>query len=145
MSTHKWSTPTAATTYLSTELNALADSGNKLGAAIDLTATLEQYLDLDIFLSTFTPVANGYINIYLLASVDGTNYPDGADGTDPSPDYIVASAGVLSGASVTRRVWIPRIIIPPFPFKLLFENKTGAALAATLNTVKYREYFERDV
>jgi len=135
-------------TYLTTELNALANDANKLGAAIDFAAAgtdRKTYLDIEIYLASIDLSAqtNPAINIWLLARTDGTNFEDGADAIDPArmPDKVVA----LREVSGAQRVFARFLLTTPDQGKLLIENKSGAALAATGNTVKYYNYSEEMV
>ena len=126
-------------TYLSTELNSLADGANKLGGEIDNASDLELFMDVEIALAAFTPGTSGFIQIFKLASVDGTSFGDGSDSVDPPAGTPVYAHSLVSGASAKRCV-IERIPLSPGKQKLLFENRAGAALAGSGNTVKYRVY-----
>ena len=132
-------------TYLTTDLNALANAANKLGAAIDFAASgtdRKMYLDVEVYLASvdLSSQTNPAINIWLLARTDGTNFEDGSDSVDPArmPDKVVA----LREVSGAQRVFARFLLTTPDQGKLLIENKTGAALAATGNTVKYMNYSE---
>lgn len=125
------------TTYLSTELNSLADGGNKLGAAIDNSSGLELFADFELALASFTPGGNGYVRLYKIISVDGTNYADGSDSNDPPAGTPVWTHSILSGASA-KRIVIPDVPLSPGSQKFLLENMSGAALASSGNTLKYR-------
>ena len=56
------------TSYLTTELNSLANAGNKLGAAIDNRKARMLYMDVEIYLAQvdLSGQTNPYVNIYLL-------------------------------------------------------------------------------
>ena len=145
MSTHKWATPGNLTTILSTGLNSLADSANAISSAVDNTSDLYQNVVFEIQLASFTPGTNPYIRLYLLYSIDGgTTYADGGASTDPAFTDIVAEPAVITGTGA-KVIVTKRILLLPFHWKLLFENKTGAALAAASNTVKYKLFHEQDV
>ena len=51
-------------TYLSTELNSLADGANKLGGEIDNASDLDLFMDVEIALAAFTPGTSGFIQIF---------------------------------------------------------------------------------
>ena len=130
-------------TYLSTELNTLANNGNKLGSAINFAVTnfgRKPYMDIEIYLGSvdLSSQTNPAIYIWLLPRTDGTNFEDGSDSIDPmrAPDKIVA----LREFSGVQRVFARFQLVTPDNGKLLIENKTGVALAGTLNTVKYMLY-----
>jgi len=142
----QWTAYDTIVSYLSTELNALADDANVLGAAIDFTASgtdRKMYLDVEINLASIDLSAqvNPAINIWLLARTDGTNYEDGTASVDPArmPDKVVP----LREISAAQRVFARLLLTTPDQGKILIENKSGAALASTGNTVKYYNYGEQ--
>ena len=148
MAEQRWTAYDSIETYLSTELNALANNGNKLGAAINFAAagaTRKLYMDVEIYIGSVNLSAqtNPAIYIWLLPRTDGTNFEDGADAVDPAraPDKIVA----LREFNGVQRVFARFLLTTPDQGKILVENKTGAALAGTLNTVKYMLYSQEIV
>ncbi len=138
-----WATPATLTTYLSTELNSLASAGNKLGAAIANETARARFIGLEIAVAAqgSARVEGAHIAVYLLPALDGSTFSYGADAVDASPSNLVATAQ-LDASTSARTVVLPDIPIPPFDFKLLIENNTGQALAASGNTVKHRTYGE---
>lgn len=138
-----WSDYPSATTYLTTELNALADGANKLGAAIDNTANGDMYADFELYLATQGAArsSGAYVGLYILPSVDGTNYCYGADAVDP-PASTLRGVFPLDAVTTARYVTLTHILLPAGLFKVLVINETGQAFAATLNTLKYALYNE---
>ena len=148
MSETRWGTYDSIVSYLTTELNSLADDGNKLGAAINFTAAgvdRKIYMDIEIYLASvdLSAQTNPAINIWLICRTDGTNYEDGGDSIDPAraPDAVVA----LRAVNGAQRVFARLLMTTPDYGKLLIENKTGAALVSSGNTVKYYIYGEEIV
>jgi len=142
----QWTAYDTIVSYLSTEMDALADDANVLGAAIDFTEAgtdRKMYLDVEINLASIDLSAqtNPAINIWLLARTDGTNYEDGTASVDPArmPDKVVP----LREISAAQRVFARFLLTTPDQGKILIENKSGAALASTGNTVKYYNYSEQ--
>lgn len=76
MATYQFSSYGSIQTYLSTELNSLANDGNKLGALIDNSSNRHFYMDVEVYLNTvdLSAQTNPAVNIHLLPSLDGTNY-----------------------------------------------------------------------
>ena len=135
-----WSDLSTLTTYLDTELNALANGANKIGAEIDNTVDKETNMLLELYLGLQGGArdSGAYLPVYIVKSVDGTNYEFGGDALDP-PAASLIGVFTLDAAATARYVGL-EIPIPPCKFKILVINETGQALAGTLNTLKYRTY-----
>lgn len=137
----KWAEPGSTQTYLTTELNSLADGANKLGAKIDNVADGENETHIDVELNLAAQgsarSADARVELYLLESLDDTNFNYGDDSTDP-PATALVGVFPLDAATTARRVVLSNIPIPPLDFKLLAINETGQAFAASGNTLKYR-------
>ena len=137
----KWEAPAAIQTYLSTELNSLADGGNKLGAKIDNVADGENEMFLDLELNIAAQgsarASDATVQIYILYSVDDTNFDMGDDSTDPQPDSLAYVFALDASTSARYRTAV-NIPIGPFDFKILPVNETGQDFAASGNTLKYR-------
>lgn len=148
MSELRWTVYDTIVSYLTTELNSLANDGNKLGAAINFAAggsDRKLYLDVELHLGSVNLSAqtSPAVYLWLLLRTDGTNFEDGSDSIDPAraPDKVFA----LRAFNGVQRVFARFLLTTPDQGKLLIENKTGAALAATLNTVKYYLYSQEIV
>jgi len=139
--TLKWTALGTVTTYLTTELNALANGANVIGAAIDNTATLNTCLALELNLAAQGSArsAGAYVAVYIVKSVDGTNYGYGGVGLNPAATDWVANF-VLDAATTARYATLVGIQIPPCKFMILVQNNTGQAFAATGTTLKYAVY-----
>ena len=137
----KWSSYSGVTTYLAAEINALGDDNNDLGVVIDNTSDLHLFMDVEVYLPQIDLSAkvNPAVYLWLLTSVDGINYEDGGDALDPiqNPTRVIA---IDATDAVHRRV-ARGILLTPGKYKLLIGNRTGAAFAGTLNTVKYVTYY----
>ena len=145
---NRWTAYDTIQTYLSTELNSLADNGNKLGAAINFAASgsdRKLYLDIEVYLASvdLSSETNPAIYLWLLNRTDGTNFEDGGDSTNPArqPNAILP----VIESSATHRLFATKILTNPDQAKILVKNETGATLASTGNTVKYYLYSEQSV
>jgi hypothetical protein len=138
-----WDSSPAITAYLTTELNTLANAARVIGGAIDNSANLNMYMDVEFVIDTqvSTRLAGCYIGVYLVTSVDGTNYGYGDATTQPPANALVCALQV-DVAVTARRLTSKPFLIPPGKMMLVFENNTGYALKATGNTAGYRVYSE---
>lgn len=137
-----WESNPSLTSYLTTELNSLANAANKLGAAIDNSTGLDTHMDVQISIAAQGSARDNsaHIAIYLIPSADGgTTYAYGGDSLNPGSNTLVSV--VPFDASTSARVQLGTLIsVPPGHFKLLLQNNTGQALAASGNTASYRLY-----
>jgi len=138
-----WESSPSLTSYLTTELNSLADGANKIGAAIDNSSGLDRWMDVELYINTQGSArdSGAYVAVYLIPAPDGTNYVYGGDSTDPPANTWVANLA-LDAATTARYIAAQMIPVPPGLFKLLFINETGQALASSGNTAGYRLYSE---
>lgn len=147
--TFQWVAPEALTSYLTTELNSLADSTSDttgfsaVGAEIANETNLYQYINLELVVAAQGAArsAGGFVAVYINYSADGTTYDD----TSNKAFTELLAVFPLDAATTARRLTKANLPIPPLDFKLLVLNDTGQALAATLNTLKYRRHNEQGV
>jgi hypothetical protein len=142
MATFEWVAPEAIVTALTTELNSLANGALSAASGnIDNETDLYQYISLELSLASLTPTGSPISNVYLLATLDGTNFENSS----------ASNAGALLGAFAyatgagTKRVILKNLVIPPLKFQLVIENKSGPAYASSGNTLKYRRHNEQSV
>ncbi len=150
--TAKWTAyNTADIAVAGASMNALASGSYALGAAIDNTAASFGYLygDLELVLSSAVTASAGspYIAIYLLPTMDGSNYPNppGATAGATPASYFVGT--ILANASAAFTVGQLRgIVLPPQNFKIEIQNVLGVSLPATsTSTCKLYRYNEQSV
>ena len=105
-------------------------------------------VDIEIVLGSaaFTGT-DSMIEIYLVPSVDGTNYGDwtGNVTTDEQENnkYYVGQV-TTSGATAAQRMTLREVKIPPGLYKYGFRSRAGVSLAASGNTVKWRPHSYAD-
>jgi len=134
------------TTWLSTQLNALANSAaNTLcaaGSAFQNTAGL-LYADVEFLAGgTTTPVAGAFLELWLLRSLDGgTSYEDGSATVAPGRPCDITIM-VRAGTTITPRAGASGLILPPGFYKPIARNQTGVTLAATGNIISFAAYTE---
>lgn len=142
MAEFKWKAPETIATALDTQLNSLADASQSAASAvIDNETDLYQYINLELVLASLTPTGTPYCLVYLIASLDGTNYED----LTTSAKGAVIATLTFSTATAAKRITQKNILIPPLKFKLAVENRAGVAFAASGNTLKYRRHNEQSV
>ena len=145
MAEYRWSAPAAIATALSTELNSLANDANAItGTQVDNTTNRKTFIDVELVLASvdLSSQTNPAIYIWFLYELDGTNQEDGAAGVNPAkaPDVIIP----LREVNGAQRVIIPNTIVLPYEFDILVGNRSGAALASSGNTLKYRLHSMED-
>lgn len=140
----KWSgyKATAATT-LTTELNSLANgSTTALSAEIDNTTNLYKYMDLELYVASAAFTGTSYVSLYVVPTLDGTNYPDWDAGASPglgNNNYWVGDLFLKAATGAERHV-LRGVLVPTGKFKTAAKNAGGVAMASSGNTVSYRMY-----
>lgn len=141
----QWSAYTAskAALFASTDLKNIATTAGKLSTAtaIDNTGG-DQYADIELLIDLATAASTGgYVELWFIAALDGTNYESGADAVFPAraADVIIP---VRSTTDDSQTVTVKRIVWPQGLFKCLFRNSTGQTTTNTdsLTQVYYRSY-----
>ncbi len=125
-------------------LKNLANAGQKIGNAIDNSSNRYIYADWDLFCRfASSPSAGGYVALYLIPAVDGTNYTDGDDSVAPPPNLLIATFPVRA-VSTAQRVSAIGLRLPNGVFKPLVVNVSGQAMTNTdnENVLSYRPYYE---
>lgn len=145
----KWSSPASAVTVINGDgsaptLKNLASAGQKLGNVVDNATDKNRWAAFDLYCRfASSPSVGGYVALYLVPSVDGTDYGDGDDSVAPPTTYL---AGVfpVRAVSTQQRVELHSVSIPPFKFKPLVINSSGQAMTNTdnENVLKIRTYNE---
>jgi hypothetical protein len=131
------------------DLDSLTDNEwTDLSDAIDNSTNKYVMVDIEIVLGSaaFTGT-DSMIEIYLVPSVDGTNYGDwtGNVTTDEQENnkYYVGQV-TTSGATAAQRMTLREVKIPPGLYKYGFRSRAGVSLAASGNTVKWRPHSYAD-
>jgi len=133
----------AIANVLTTELNTLTD-GNVTALGPEQTNTaLDMVADFQLDLASLTiTAATAFCYLYIVPSIDGTNYPDFSSGATANyhAAYMVATFLLKNVTTTTARANVSAVPLPPGKFKVALRNGTGASLAGSGNTVGIRAY-----
>jgi hypothetical protein len=139
----KWSDPVAEAEILGTELNALADNARAITAAIDNETNKHRFASFELNLAAQGSArsSGAYVALYIVTSVDGSSFQYGDGSTSPPANSLVATMPL--DAATNARVQNANLIpLPPLQLKVIAENRTGQAFAATLSTIDITYYNE---
>src|SRR5215472_3707546 len=132
------------TTVLSgATLNALAGgSMSAASATYNNQTNLDLYCDVEVYLDPLSPSAGAHVDIYILAAIDGTNFPaQSAADLRLTTTQLLCSIPIGTTASTAQRVAVRNVPLPPQPVQFKLDNQTGGTLAANNNnTVKIDTY-----
>lgn len=111
------------------------------GIEINNSTKRDFYIAVELYLASvdLSGQTNPAVNLYMFEALNGTDYEN--DWANPSKIVAVIPVEPGSGAQVHRAVY-DLILIPPGKYKILPENKTGAAFAGSGNTLKFRAFSE---
>jgi hypothetical protein len=138
----------ASSTALTITLASLSNANAQQSAFVDNTGNL--YLDAmvggEFTTSTGTLSTPAFINVYIYALTDGTNYSGGATGSNTSwslPTYknVTLAATVYINTAGTIEYFSPRSVascfggVLPAKWGVIVENETGLSLSS--GTVTY--------
>ena len=141
--TCKYASATTTACCMTTEMNALAAGSNATGSALDNSASQYLYGDFELYCGHSASLGSGgYVSMYFLVALDGTNYIDGSASVDPSATALVANFPLRAIASGCQRITATGITLPNQLFQPLLDNQAGSAatLAATGNILRYKLY-----
>ena len=124
-----------------TTLTSLASNGwTSLSDEIDNSTNKYALADIYVELGSAAFTAGSYFEIYIIPSVDGTNYPTWTTGTSDETENFNHFVGPVntSGGTAAQKMVLSNVPLPNGKFKFGFRNKGGVALAASANTVYWR-------
>lgn len=136
MATEKWAAYTSRGNVLSTELNSLADgSRTAAGTEVDNSTNKDVFgrLALSVTFDT-APSAGGYVEIYAVNALDGTNYEDGSNSVDPGTHKLLDRIPLRS-VTTEQRLTGRRFEFDPSKTKFLLYNGSGQAFPASGSTL----------
>lgn len=115
-----------------------------LSDEIDNSSTKYMLADIELVLGSaaFTGTDSA-IELYLVPSIDDTNYPDwtGNVTTDEQENnkHFIGSM-TTSGATAAQRMTLRSVALPNGKFKFGIRSRAGVSLAASGNTLKWRPW-----
>jgi hypothetical protein len=134
----------AIATCLTTEMNSLADgSVTALSAEITNATNLDLQCDFQLALASVTiSSTSAFVTLYLVATPDGTTYPNWDSGAAPnySNQYYIGNILVKNVSAAAYAGSATGFVLPPGKFKIALKNSCGAALASSGNTLSIRTY-----
>lgn len=143
MASIKWEDGTESD-ILTTDLNSLGNNARAISGVIDNDANLNLYADfqLEVQYDTAAPSAGTRIaDLYLLPTVDGTNYPEGSASLTPQQSLHVGSFESRNPSiSAIERLVLAGVALPPRDFKVLIVNVSGVTWETTGNVLSIRPY-----
>ena len=115
-----------------------------LSDAIDNSTDKYVLADIEIVLGSaaFTGT-DSLIEVYLVPSVDGTNYPDwtgNAAGDEQENDPYYVGRVITSGTTAAQRLVFRNVQLPNGLYKYGFRNRSNVTLAASGSTAKWRPH-----
>lgn len=138
-----WDDTTSVDTLLTTDLDSLANAARAISSAVE-NSERDLYGDLELVVryAAGPPTAGTKIaEVYIVPSVDGTNYAEGSTSVTPQKALLVASFEARSpSTSAVERLIVLGITIPPRTHKYLLVNTSGQAYYSADNTLKIKRY-----
>ncbi|MBX9697865.1 MAG: hypothetical protein K2X74_00455 [Acetobacteraceae bacterium] len=150
MSIAKWAAPASAITLATTALNSLAAAAwSDQLTEHDNTTDRYLYGDFDLLLGADLTAAAGspFVGLYLIPTLDGTNYPNPPSGTGAAPGSYFAGSFMANASAVFRRGVLRGVVLPPLKWRAkLFHSLHGStAFASSGNVLTFRPYNEEVV
>jgi hypothetical protein len=135
---------TTAATCLTTELNSLADNGHSaLGAEIDNSTNKYTLADFEMYLASaaFTGTDSG-VELYIVPSLDGTNYPTWTTGTADEQENTPYYVGFFptTGTTAVQRAVLRAVPLPQGKWKPAVRSRANVALPSSGNTISWRPH-----
>lgn len=109
---------------------------------IDNSTGLDTHMSVQITLGSATWVIAGFLELYLMDSLDGTNYPTPAGTTRLMTSSFLWSSSQVSVNTTAAALVLPSItgIIPPFKFKMQWNWNGGVTTASSGNSAAFRRF-----
>lgn len=131
----KWETAASRDELLTTQLNSLADQAriDRAGEIDNTDGDQLGVLELNVTFGT-APDSGGYVLVYFVKALDGTNYEDGSSTVEPAAEAIIAHISLRATTSAQRRMSRP-FELPPCKFSTILLNESGQSFPASGSTL----------
>lgn len=145
MSTIKHAAPESISSALTITIDSLTNGTYSGISTTEIDNSTGLYLFCDFWLelgaTSITPTAGAFCGLYIIPTVDGTNYPTAAPAgtTSPGEGYFSGVFPLLAAAGGSQKSACLNVPIPPLKFKVIMQNNAGVTLS-TSNTIKYRRH-----
>jgi hypothetical protein len=140
MTSVKWGTPEAPHVALQVT-TALANNGRQLGGAITPSGYVYSSWEFNAQFHV-SPSANSSIELYLVPTIDGSNYSSGAEAVDAPLTTLVGAFPLYPNANSGMRIPLMNLLTVPMSFKPLIKNLSGQTIPANSGTLTVRFYNE---
>ena len=126
-------------------LGVLANDGwTSLSAEFDNSTNGYMFMDVEVYLESITPTgADAAIEIYVVPSLDGVNYPNttntGAADEQENNQYFIGSVTLSLDAEAQRNT-IRGIEMPTGKWKMFARNRSNVTLDSAGGTIKWRPW-----
>jgi hypothetical protein len=141
--TFEWGPVRAIETIISLT-SAIADSSyiSTTTAIANGTSGLYPYAAFEFNTTSLSAATGGYADLWLLPTMDGTNFADTAKFTQTN--HLIGTFPLSTEATAAQRTIIDLITIPPLDFNVTLRNKAGASLTSQ-TTIKMTRYYDQGV
>ena len=131
--------PGTLTTMISTELNSLTNSSITTPASIFNNTTGARFADFELLVTYGTnPTDGSQVDLYIVPSLDGTNYADGSSSIVAANNY--SGSFILRATTSAQRLVLRDISIPSCKFKVHLKNLAGQTTSSSGNTLRMLPY-----
>ena len=120
--------------FVTNAINSAATDVPKLSDEVDNSTTKYLAMDLELNFNWLTGTPDGPVDVYLVASADGTTYADDAETANLLFLASVTPDSATNTNTVTRIIRVEQL---PQKWKLLVINTDTLSLGASNNTVNF--------
>lgn len=143
MAVVSWNTPEAPHLALSVS-SALANNVNQVGNSLNPSGYLYSAWEFDTKFHV-SPSNGGSVELYLVPSIDGSNFADVGVAVTPPATTFVGAFPLYPNANSGMKVQLVNVPISPLLVKPVIRNLSGQSIPASSGTLTVRLYSEKIV